>query len=232
MEQKEKTLQNEYQLRFSKIERYRTEVWKILCGEYFSRYILPDHTVLDMGCGWGEFINNVHAKHKFAMDLNPDAKQRLNNGIHFLQQDCSQNWDVSTGSLDAVFSSNFLEHLPDKAHIVRTLSEAHRCLREGGLVIFLGPNIKYVNGAYWDFWDHFVPLTEQSLAELLQLKDFQVEVKLPRFLPYSMSTGNTPPLIFLKLYLRLPFAWNFFGKQFLVVAKKITRGNEVESNQE
>ena len=221
MNQKAKTLQAEYDLRFSRIEKYRTEVWKILCRDYFSRYFLPEYSVLDMGSGWGEFINNISAAHKYAMDLNPDAKPRLDPEIRFLQQDCSQEWDIPPNTLDAVFSSNFLEHLPDKAHIENTLSEAHRCLKVGGLVVFLGPNIKYVNGAYWDFWDHFVPLTEQSLAEVLRLKGYQVVVNIPRFLPYSMSTGNTPPLIFLKIYLRLPVAWRFMGKQFLVVGKKL-----------
>jgi SAM-dependent methyltransferase len=220
MSQKAKILHEEYSLRFSKTESYRMEVWRILCRDYFSRYVLPEYTILDMGSGWGEFINNIDAACKYAMDLNPDAKSRLNSNIHFLQQDCSQEWDIPENHLDIVFSSNFLEHLPDKQHIESTITEMYRGLREGGLAIFLGPNIKYVGGAYWNFWDHFIPLTEQSLAEVLSLKGFQVEVNLPRFLPYSMSTGSTPPLFFLKLYLRLPFFWRFFGKQFLVIAKK------------
>ncbi len=29
-----------------------------------------------------------------------------------------------------------------------------------GTCNFSWPSIKYVKGAYWDFWDHFVPLTE------------------------------------------------------------------------
>jgi SAM-dependent methyltransferase len=222
MSQRVKTLQKEYDLRFSHTENYRAKVWKVLCSDYFSRYIRPEHAVLDMGSGWGEFINNIHAASKFAMDLNPDAKSRLNGDIHFLQQDCSQPWDVPENSMDIVFSSNFLEHLPDKAHIEQSIHQAHRCLREGGRVIFLGPNIKYVKGAYWDFWDHFVPLTEQSLAEILRIKGFQIQVNLPRFLPYSMSTGMTPPLFLLKLYLHVPFFWKFFGKQFLVVARKVS----------
>ena len=221
MSKKEKTLYKEYYLRFSKTQDYRTQVWKILCRDYFSRYVLPEYTVLDMGSGWGEFINNINATRKVAMDLNPDAKSRLDSDVHFLQQDCSQEWDIPDNSLDIVFSSNFLEHLPDKAHIENAVNEAHRCLRDAGLVIFLGPNIKYVKGAYWDFWDHFVPLTEQSLAELLRIKGFQVLIKVSRFLPYSMSTGVTPPLAFLKVYLRLPIVWNIFGKQFLVIAKKV-----------
>lgn len=222
MSQKAKTLQLEYDLRFSKIEKYRMEVWKILCKDYFSHYFLPEYSVLDMGSGWAEFINNINVSHRYAMDLNPDAGSRLEPGIHFLQQDCSKQWELPSNILDAVFSSNFLEHLPDKTHIESALSEAHRCLKDGGLVVFLGPNIKYVQGAYWDYWDHFVPLTEQSLAEILRLKGFQILANIPHFLPYSMSGGITPPLIFLKVYLHLPFVWRLVGKQFLVVGKKLT----------
>jgi predicted SAM-dependent methyltransferase len=73
-------------------------------------------------------------------------------------------------SLDVVFTSNFLEHLPDKVHVERTLAQAWRCLKDDGFIICLGPNIKYVPGAYWDFWDHFIPLTELSLSEVLKMK--------------------------------------------------------------
>lgn len=215
------TLQKEYDLRFSKTKGYRDEVWKTLCNEYFNRYIAPEASVLDMGAGWGEFINNINASDKYAMDLNPDAKSRLESDVKFLQQNCSSEWNIPAKSLDVVFSSNFLEHLPDKVHIENAISEAYRSLCDDGLVILLGPNIKYVHGAYWDFWDHYVPLTEESLGEILLLKGFQVQVKIPRFLPYSMSTGSTPPLFFLRMYLRLPFFWRFLGRQFLVVAKKV-----------
>ena len=84
----------------------------------------------------------------------------------------------------------------------------------------LGPNIRYLPGAYWDFWDHYLPLTEASLSEGLETAGFQLEKVVARFLPYTMSKGVRYPLIFLRLYLRLPFAWPFFGRQFLVVAKK------------
>jgi hypothetical protein len=48
-------------------------------------------------------------------------------------------------------------------------------------------------------------------------------LKIPRFLPYSMSTGRTPPSFFVKLYLKLPILWPLFGKQFLVIGKKKQR---------
>jgi hypothetical protein len=79
----------------------------------------------------------------------------------------------------------------------------------------------YVLGEYWDFWDHHVPITEASMSELLRLNGFSVEQCIARFLPFSMSTGKTPPLLTVKFYLRMPFVWSLFGKQFLIVARKI-----------
>jgi SAM-dependent methyltransferase len=222
MENQRDALQKEYQIRFCGAEEYRDRVWKTLCNSYFSTLVSPKAHLLDLGCGWGEFINNIDAAKKYAMDLNPDAAIHLGKEIDFLHQDCSLTWQLPAESLDVVFTSNFLEHLPDKQRVESTISEALRCLKPGGLIICLGPNIKYVPGAYWDFWDHFIPITDLAMAELLQLKGFEIDRRLPRFLPYSMSTGAKPPLIMLKLYLKLPLAWPLFGKQFLVVGKKGT----------
>src|SRR5262249_55932064 len=141
-------------------------------------------TVLDLGAGYCEFINNASAGRKYAMDLNPDIHQRAAAGIMVLQQDCSQPWPLPEGALDAVFTSNFLEHLPDKAAVSAVLSNAHRCLKPGGRFIAMGPNIKYVAGAYWDFFDHYVELTELSLSEALSVCGFEIEKQVPRFLPY------------------------------------------------
>jgi len=220
MSDKGKALENEYRIRFTPIQQYRNAVWQILCGRFFSRYIPKGAQILDLGCGWGEFINNIEAGTKYAMDMNPAAEGKLNQDITFLQQDCSTPWSLAPESLDVVFSSNFLEHLPDKDSVEKTIAHVYKALKPGGKAIFLGPNIKFVPGAYWDFWDHYVPFTEASMAELLQLNQFTVTEKIDRFLPYTMSDGKPPPLIALKVYLKLPVFWPFFGKQFLVVAEK------------
>ena len=213
-------LQNEYQLRFEKNNDYRNNVWKILCNNYFKKYVPFNSKILDLGAGWGEFINNIETETKFAMDLNPDTKMHLLDQIKFIHQDCSSKWELKENSLDIVFTSNFLEHLPDKAHVEETISEVYRCLKDNGLFILLGPNIKYTKGEYWDFWDHYIPLTELSISELLKMKNFKINKCIPRFLPYSMSSGKNPPLLFLKMYLKLPILWPLFGKQFFIIAQK------------
>jgi len=154
------------------------------------------------------------------MDLNLESGQKLLNQVKFLHQNCAEQWPVHVKSLDVVFTSNFFEHLPDKECLMRTLQHAFRALRPGGHLVALGPNIRLVPGAYWDFWDHYLPLTERSLAEAGKLAGFTVERYLAATLPYSMSQGFQPPLLAVRLYLAMPFFWRFFGKQFLVVLRK------------
>jgi SAM-dependent methyltransferase len=168
-----------------------------------------------------EFINQVHARRKYAMDLNPDAPRYLSDDVEFIRQDCSQPWPVEEASLDIVFTSNFFEHLPDKAALGRTLDQAYRTLRKGGRLIAMGPNIKLIPGTYWDFWDHYIPLTESSLGEALENRGFHIDRKETAFLPYTMAGEKNAPTAFVRLYLALPQVWRFFGKQFLVIARKM-----------
>ncbi len=70
-------LQRIYHRRFGQTSAYRQRVWQVLSASFFNRWIAPDATVLDLGCGYGEFINHIRAGEKFAMDLNPDAPRHL-----------------------------------------------------------------------------------------------------------------------------------------------------------
>lgn len=212
-------LEQLYKKRFAGKSAYRQRVWQVLVT-YFARWIAPGSTVLDLGAGYCEFINQVAAAKKYAMDLNPDVRSQASSDVEILEQDCSEPWAVPAGSLDAVFTSNFFEHLPTKAHLEQTLTEARRCLKEGGCLVALGPNIKYLPGEYWDFFDHYLPLTEMSLTEVMEKCGFHVETSIARFLPYTMSHGREYPTWCLRAYLSMPAAWQFFGKQFLVVARK------------
>jgi SAM-dependent methyltransferase len=210
-----------YESRCSPNADYRRAVWSVLVSSFFSRFIAQDAVVLDLGCGYGDFINAVRTRTRLAMDMNPAVKEKLAADVRFFLQNSSEPWDgIPENSLDLVFTSNFIEHMPDKAAVARSLREARRCLKPGGRFIAMGPNIKYVAGFYWDFWDHQIPFTENSLAEGLLASGFSIELCLGRFLPYTMVSGRRYPLVLLKLYLALPFLWRLFGRQFLLVAHK------------
>ena len=62
----------------------RNQVWRTLCSSFFDTLIGPNNDVLDLACGYGEFINNVSAKSKTAIDLNPDAERHLASGVRFV----------------------------------------------------------------------------------------------------------------------------------------------------
>lgn len=215
-----KDLQNIYNIRFSNLEEYRKRVWKILVNEYFKKYIKGSDCVLDLGCGYGEFINNVSCSELHAMDLNPDSRKHLHDNVHFHQQDCSQTWNIEPEKFDLIFSSNFFEHLPSKQSLESTILNAQRALKPKGKIIALGPNIAVLKGKYWDFWDHHVALSDQSISELFEIFEFNVEKIVPKFLPYNMVRVNKKPLFMVSLYLKVPFLWKLFGKQFLLVASK------------
>ena len=213
-------LQRIYGTRFGPNLAYRRKVWNVLVPSFFQKYIALGDTVLDLGCGYGEFINTVRCGQRLAMDLNPDAPKYLDSSVRFLEQDCSSRWQVEDASLHVVFTSNFFEHLPDKAALGRTMDEIFRCLVPGGKLIAMGPNLKHLPGKYWDFWDHHLPLTETSLSEGLSNRGFEIVERLGKFLPYTLVDQREYPDFLLKLYLRFPMAWRIMGKQFLVVAAK------------
>ncbi len=209
-----------YANRFDAVTGYRLRVWGVLVRSFFQRFVPGGAVVLDLGCGYGEFINTVRAGAKFGMDLNPKTRDNLDATVRFLQQDCSTRWPLGDGELDLVFTSNFFEHLPDKTALGLTLEQVFRCLRPGGRLIAMGPNIKYTGGRYWDFWDHYLPLTETSLSEGLVVRGFEIEECQGRFLPYTMVGARQYPLWCVAAYLRVPFLWRWKGEQFLVVARK------------
>ena len=84
----------------------------------------------------------------------------------------------------------------------------------------MGPNIKFVQGAYWDFWDHFLCLTELSLAEALANNGYNIRRMIPRFLPYTTVNQPAFPMAFVRAYVRMPWIWPLWGRQFLVVAER------------
>lgn len=215
-----RTLDETYARRFAGMEARRSRVWDTLNRTFFHKWITPDDVVLDLGAGYCEFINSICAKAKFALDLNPATRQRANQGVTVVSQDVTQTWQLADNSVDVIFTSNFLEHLENKNALVHCLRESFRVLRKGGRLIAMGPNIRFAYDVYWDYFDHYLPLSDRSLVEAAELNGFKMEVVIPRFLPYTMR-GRMPshPLL-IRIYLMAPIVWRIFGKQFLVIAKK------------
>ncbi len=210
-----------YQNRFSSREKAAKDaIWKVLCRDFFQRHIPPGDSVLDLGSGYCEFINHIQAREKFAVDLNPETCSFAGPGVRFFKTSGEKLGMFRKHSLDTVFSSNFFEHIPDKQRINLILREVFRVLRPGGKFLLLQPNIKYLYDSYWDFYDHYTPLSHLSLSEALACQGFEIRECVPRFLPYMTKSSLPQSPIWVAAYLKLPFLWRFFGKQMFIVAIK------------
>jgi SAM-dependent methyltransferase len=213
------TLAEIYRQRFSKSElEQKSVLWQTLCRSFFQQYVKPSDTVVDLGAGSCEFINEIAAARKIAVDLNPETAL-LAKDAEVILTPSTDMAAIADGSIDVVFTSNFFEHLRSKEDLLLTLSECRRILRPQGTLIVLMPNIRYLGGRYWDYLDHHLPLTHLSLVEALELTSFTPTRVVPRFLPYTVKDGRLPVSAgLIQLYLRMPFAWRLLGRQMLVVA--------------
>ena len=211
-----------YRRRFAGLAKRRERVWRVLC-RFFQRYIPTDATVVEIACGYGEFINNILVDgrgKKIAIDVNSDAKEHLHDGITFVNSS-AESVELQDGIADVVFVSNFFEHLNSSDQLIAVLRRIHLLLRCGGRLIVLQPDIGLVGSKYWDFLDHKLPITMPRLCEAAAIAGLRPIHLVRRFLPYTMS-GKMPVHPFLvSAYLKLmPISGWFMGKQLLAVFQK------------
>ena len=208
-----------YRTRFSQQDRTRKyALWKVLCEQFLQRYVRPSDVVVDLGAGYGEFINHIHCARKYAVDLNDETEHAVGPDVTFLKRRASQLSEIPTGSVDVVFTSNFFEHMTSKDELLSTLREAKRLLRPGGQIVILQPNIKYAYREYWDFLDHHIALSHESMGEALELTGFTVRECRPRFMPFSTKSSLPQSPLLVSIYLRItPLQW-LLGKQMFLVA--------------
>lgn len=213
-------IQEIYRKRFGKDLDFRQKMYLVLCSEFFQKYIPEDATVLEIGAGYCEFINNIKAKSKIALDLNPDVKSFAKDSVEVIISSSVDMREIGDGSVDIVFTNNFFEHL-SKENIVKTIREAHRVLRDNGRFLILQPNIRFCFKDYWMFFDHITPLDDRSLSEVLEVNGFRVVECRPKFLPYTTKSKLPKSIFLLGLYLKFPIVHRLFGKQAFIHGKKI-----------
>jgi len=211
-----------YTDRFDKDAEKRDVMWKVLCKDYFQKFIKPTDTVLDLAAGYCEFINNIHCGKKIAVDLNEKTKQKAVKGVTVYQALSTNLPKNLTGKVDVVFTSNFFEHLDSKNELIDTLKEINRVLKPGGKLMVLQPNIRLVGNQYWDYIDHTLPLTEKSLYEALLLTGFLETYRKIRLLPFTANSRIPAAPLLIKLYLKFPPAQFVMGKQTFVIGTKYT----------
>lgn len=94
--------------------------------------------VLDVGCGNGLTLDNINAKEKYGIDINPKnvgiCKQK---GIHAIERNAEEKFPFKDDYFDVVISEELIEHLffPEKFS-----NEIKRVLKPNGAFIGSMPN--------------------------------------------------------------------------------------------
>ena len=217
-----------YRIRFSRNEVYsRNLLWVYLCEKFFQKYIDKDSTVMDIGAGYCEFINNISCKNKIAVDINSDTKKYADKDVLVIDSTAEKIPSKYNNKIDVVFMSNFLEHIEGKDEVLVILRRVQKLLKKGGKLLILQPNIDLVKTRYWDFFDHKVQLNLPSLTEGLNWSGFEIKHSVKRFLPYTTKLGLPQDVFLLKIYLFIPSFLRPFAGQSFVYAESIVNAKKM-----
>lgn len=206
-----------YQKRFSDYE-LRNDLWDVLVQDYFQKFVSKNDVVLDVPCGYAEFINKIQCKKKYAVDINPDSKKYVSKDVTFYKSS-SSDIPLKNNTVDKIFISNFFEHLT-REDITSTIVELKRVLKKGGKVMVLQPNIRFAAKDYWMFFDHITPIDDRALEEAFGLHDLKLVKRVLRFVPFTSQSKLPAKKIFIKAYLKLPIVWRIMGQQTFMIFEK------------
>jgi len=182
----------------------RKALWQALAKYFFQKDIRPDDTVLDLGAGYGEFINSVRARRRIAVDIWPGMLDYLDQGVEGIVGRISELDSLEDGSIDYVFASNCFEHVA-REELMKCLAVLQRKMKAGAMLSVVQPNFRYCYRQYFDDYTHVGVYTEVGLADLLTSAGFQVVRRMGKFLPLTLK-GRWPvhPAL-VRLYLMCPF---------------------------
>ncbi len=203
-----------YQTRYSYDDK-RKVVWKEICA-YLQKEIPAQSRVLDLGAGYCDFINNITAREKYALDVSESFTVHAYNNIKTFIKTCSDLKIFDDDFFDIVFTSNLFEHI-SRSDFIATIHEIKRILKRNGKLIVIQPNFKYCYKEYFDDYTHLQVFTHVSFTDVLKANGFSINKLEPRFIPFSMKSARYPVFGFLvRLYLFLPV--RPFAGSMLVIA--------------
>ena len=194
----------------------RDIVWRALWRYYFKNVVPDDGCVLDMGCGYGNFINNVTARRRIALDTWQDFPRFVANGVECVVGSVRNLDFLPDAGVDFAFASNLFEHLT-QAELTDVLAGLRPKLSARGSLTILQPNYRYAYREYFDDYTHVAVYSHTSLADFLTANGWQVLEVRPRFLPLTVKSRLPVSPWLIGAYLRLPFSP--LGKQMLLRAK-------------
>ncbi len=199
----------------------RDVVWREVCRYLQAKHFPKAESIVDLGAGYCNFINNVTGTNKHAVDVAPIIEEYAADDVTTHLLPCTDLGHFEDDSFDVAFASNLFEHL-SLDDLTTTLQGLFRILRPGGKLIAMQPNFKYCYKTYFDDYTHTHVYTHQSLPDLMETVGFTTEHVVPNLLPVNMKSTlrlGVPRLdLVVRFYLRSPI--RPLAAQMLVVMKK------------
>lgn len=203
-----------FQTRFTNDPRRRL-VWKALCDHHFSRLISADDCVLELGAGYGAFINNVIAARRIAVDQWSGFVEYLGPGVEGKVGNVTDLSFLDTASVNFAFASNLFEHVTQE-NFAMVLAQLKRILTPGGTLNILQPNFYYAYREYFDDYTHRTIYTHTGLCDFLAAHGYEIIECRKRFLPLTLKSRLPISTSMIRAYLVSP--WKPLAKQMLVRA--------------
>jgi len=160
----------------------------------FEKYVLPrqGETVVDMGCGTGEFSNELrkYNLNVIGIDISEKSiqacKEKYGKNIQFNVQDIEQT-ECEDESVDIIFFGGILHHFPTRKKVFK---EAYRILKKGGRIFAFDPN--HNNLIIWVYRELLGIKTQKTENEvLIKAKEIEEELKSAGFKEFMVkSTAN------------------------------------------
>ncbi|HME71835.1 MAG TPA: class I SAM-dependent methyltransferase [Myxococcota bacterium] len=194
----------------------RRRVWREI-ARFVQKDAAAAHTVVELGAGYCDFINQFPARRKIAFDLNPEMAVFAAPEVELRTTDATTLPGIEPESVDLVFASNFLEHL-NQHELDALLPRIRSVLSPRGRLILIQPNYRLCADRYFEDPTHRTKFDDASIVNLLAAHALRVVRVEPALLPFSMRSRLPQWACLTRLYLRSPI--KPLAAQMYVVAER------------
>ena len=197
-------------------DKRRSSVWHVL-ADFIQPHIPKSSILLELGSGYCDFINAIHAREKHALDTFTELGNYAQKDIITHIMPASKITQFDDEQFDVVFASNFFEHI-EMNECETVLAQVYRILKYHGKIIILQPNFKYGYKEYFDDYTHKTIFTHISFSDILKKNGFTIQKIIKKLLPFSIKKNLPKSSFLLWFYIRSPI--RPFACQMFIVAEK------------